>query len=167
LTALPAPAWSFHEGDAHRIQALLRSLLRDAGALDALLIDRAGQLLVRAGDDSALDVVAFASLAAADFAANDQLAAMLGEREFSSLSHQGERESIFLADVARRAILVVRFDRGSTLGMVRIKTRQAVRELSEVFREMSERRVQPTAATLDAGWADEAADQIDRLFGAQ
>ena len=43
---------------------------------------------------------------------------MLGETEFGALFHQGERESMYLADVARRVILVVLFDNRTTLGLV-------------------------------------------------
>ena len=63
-------------------------------------MDRTGQLVTTAGERPDFDSTAFASLAAADFSANDQLASMIGEQEFSSLFHQGEKESMYLADVA-------------------------------------------------------------------
>ena len=92
---------------------------------------------------------------------------MIGENEFSSLFHQGETESMYLADVARRVILVVLFDNRTTLGMVRIKVRVAARELAEVFRARCSSV--PTAARagspVEAGFVDEAEDEIDRLFG--
>src|SRR3989454_12297922 len=72
---------------------------------------------------------AFASLTAADFSANDQLAKMIGEHEFASLVHQGEKESMFLADVAKRVILVVLFDQRTTLGLVKLKGKGAVAKL--------------------------------------
>ena len=68
----------------------------------ALLVDRNGQLVATVGETPQFDPTAFASLTAADFSANDQLAKMIGEAEFASLVHQGERESMFLADVAKR-----------------------------------------------------------------
>ena len=90
---------------------------------------------------------------------------MLGEQEFSSLFHQGEKESMYLADVARRAILVVLFDDRATLGMVRIKVKAVVRELNTIFQEIFERAANPTAPRLAINWVDEAEDEIDRLFG--
>jgi hypothetical protein len=93
---------------------------------------------------------------------------MLGEQEFSSLFHQGEKESMYLADVARRAILVVLFDDRATLGMIRIKVRTVVRELNDVFREIFDRTtVRPVAPRLESAWSDEAEDEIDRLFGSR
>jgi predicted regulator of Ras-like GTPase activity (Roadblock/LC7/MglB family) len=165
----PAPAsWSFEESDAHRIDQLLRSLLHESSARCALLVDRTGQLICVAGQAPTFDSTAFASLAAADFSANDQLATMLGEPEFSSLFHQGEKESMYLADVAKRVILVVLFDDRATLGMIRIKVRSAVHELAEIFRELFRRSAtQPTASRLESRWAEEAQDEIDRLFGSR
>jgi predicted regulator of Ras-like GTPase activity (Roadblock/LC7/MglB family) len=161
-----ASSWSFGEQDVHRIDRILQSFLYDSNARCALLVDRTGQLVTTAGEKPEFDSVAFSSLAAADFSANDQLAAMIGETEFSSLFHQGEKESMYLADVVRRVILVVLFDNRTTLGMIRIKVKAVVRELSEVFSELFARSAaSPQGARVEAGFVDEAEDEIDRLFG--
>lgn len=162
-----ASSWSFEERDFQRIDRLLQSFLYDSNARCALLVDRTGQLVTSAGEKPAFDTTAFSSLAAADFSANDQLASMIGENEFSSLFHQGEKESMYLADVARRVILVVLFDNRTTLGMIRIKVKGVVRELSEIFREMFDRSAAApqSARVVEAGFVDEAEDEIDRLFG--
>lgn len=158
-------SWSFGEADAKRIDQLLQGFLRDSHSRCALLIDRTGQLITTAGDRPDFDSTAFASLAAADFSANDQLASMIGEQEFSSLFHQGDKESMYLADVARRVILVVLFDDRATLGMIRIKVKNLVAELTTIFKEMFERPVAQPDSPFRADWADEAEDEIDRLFG--
>ena len=163
-----AASWSFEEADAKRIEQLLHSFLYESNARCVLLVDRTGQLITLAGERPAFDSTAFASLAAADFSANDQLASMIGEQEFSSLFHQGEKESMYLADIARRVILVVLFDDRATLGMIRIKVRHVVRELSEIFTELFRRLSSRSPATrLESAWADEAEDEIDRLFGSR
>jgi predicted regulator of Ras-like GTPase activity (Roadblock/LC7/MglB family) len=161
-----ASSWSFEARDVQRIDRILQDFLYDAGARCALLVDRTGQLVTTAGEKPEFDAVAFSSLAAADFSANDQLASMIGETEFSSLFHQGEKESMYLADVVRRVILVVLFDNRTTLGMIRIKVKAVVRELSEVFSEMFSRSAAaPQGLRVEAGFMDEAEDEIDRLFG--
>ena len=166
--AQQAASWSFEEQDARRIDQLLHAFLHESNARCALLVDRTGQLITIAGERPAFDSTAFASLAAADFSANDQLASMIGEQEFSSLFHQGEKESMYLADVAKRVILVVLFDDRATLGMIRIKIRNVVRELSVVFTELFARvPSQSRSARLETAWADEAEDEIDRLFGSR
>ncbi|MDR0787750.1 MAG: roadblock/LC7 domain-containing protein [Gemmatimonadota bacterium] len=161
-----AASWSFEESDARRIDVLLGSFLRESHARCALLVDRTGQLITVAGERPDFDSTAFASLAAADFSANDQLASMIGEQEFSTLFHQGEKDSMYLADVARRVILIVLFDERATLGMIRIKVRSMVRELAEIFAQLFQRVMGDGGGSrLESSWVDEAEDEIDRLFG--
>lgn len=158
--------WSLGENDARRVDDLLRELLADTGAHHALLIDRTGQLVTVAGAGEAFDPTAFASLAAADFAANEQLAAMLGESNFTSLSHQGANDSAYLVDVARRAILAIVFGRGVTLGLVRIRARRTVPELNALLEEVFSRTLpRGRRHGLDEEWATDAADEVDRVFG--
>jgi predicted regulator of Ras-like GTPase activity (Roadblock/LC7/MglB family) len=159
-----AASWSFSESDFRQIQQHLQGFLRDSNARCALLVDRTGQLVATVGEPPQFDPTAFASLTAADFSANDQLAKMIGEAEFASLVHQGERESMFLADIARRVILVVLFDQRATLGLVKLKAKGAVESLNRVFEEMFN-RVGPGAPTQQKGLLEGAEDEIDKLFG--
>jgi predicted regulator of Ras-like GTPase activity (Roadblock/LC7/MglB family) len=157
-------SWSFREEDARRIEHRLALFLGEAGARTAILVDRTGQILATVGQPPAFDPVAFASLTAADFSANDQLARLLGEEEFGALFHQGERESLYLADVARRVILVVLFDTTTTVGLVKLRVRPVVRDLTAVFHEMFAREDQHRPQ-VDASFVGEASDEIDKLFG--
>src|ERR687888_962260 len=102
-----AASWSFNENDFKQIQTHLQAFLRDSNARCALLVDRNGQLVATVGEQPHFDPTAFATLTAADFSANDQLARLIGESEFNSLFHQGEQESMYLVDIARRVILVI------------------------------------------------------------
>lgn len=160
-----ASTWSLGEADARRINAVLNAFLREANARTTLLVDRSGQMLAAAGEPPLFDHVAFASLTAADFSANDQLARMLGEPEFGALFHQGERESMYLADVARRVILVVLFDNRTTLGLVKLRVKSAVGQLNQVFTDMFNRDG-TGAPGVASEFLGEAEDEIDKLFGA-
>ncbi len=159
-----AGTWSLDEGDHQRISEHLGALLRESSARCALLVDRTGQLLANAGEQLSFDPAAFASLTAADFSANDQLAKMIGEPEFASLFHQGEKESMYLADVGRRVILVVLFDQRTTVGMVRLRVKRTVTELAKLFEEMFSRTV-PPGTPKEGGPLAGAEDEIDKLFG--
>jgi predicted regulator of Ras-like GTPase activity (Roadblock/LC7/MglB family) len=163
MAEISASSWSLDERDYRKILEHLSALLKESSARCALLVDRAGQLLAHAGDKLSFDPTAFASLTAADFSANDQLAKMIGEPEFASLFHQGEKESMYLADVARRVILVVLFDDRTTVGMVRLKVKQTVADLGKVFDEMFKRAPAPGAERK--GVLEGAEDEIDKLFG--
>src|ERR1700739_603716 len=151
-----AASWSFSENDFKLIQQHLQAFLRDSNARCALLVDRTGQLVATVGEPPQFDPTAFASLTAADFSANDQLAKMIGEHEFSSLFHQGEKESMYLADIAHRVILVALFDNRTTLVMVRLKVKATVEELTRLFEAMFARG--ETAAPKLEGFASKEAE---------
>ncbi len=157
-----AASWSFTEDDLGAITRVLQQFLFESNARSALLVDRAGQLVATVGEKPHFDATAFATLTAADFSANDQLAKLIGETDFNSLFHQGEKESMYLADVARRVILVVLFDNRTTLGLVRLKMKQVVDELAKLFEQVFSRGSsgQPQQPHLLAG----ADDEIDKLF---
>ena len=156
-----ASSWSFTEDDFGAITKALERFLADCNARCALLVDRTGQLVATVGQRPDFDPTAFATLTAADFSANDQLAKLVGENDFSSLFHQGEKESMYLADVARRVILVVLFDSRTTLGLVRIKMRQTVVELTQLFEIVFARGGSADAVPNILAGAD---DEIDKLF---
>lgn len=158
-----AASWSFTEDDFGAIQKSLQKFLNDSNARCALLVDRSGQLVATVGEQPRFDPTAFATLTAADFSANDQLARLIGETEFNSLFHQGEQESMYLADIARRVILVILFDNRTTLGLVRLKVKQTVDELTKLFAQMFQRAQageQKAQPKILAG----AEDEIDKLF---
>jgi predicted regulator of Ras-like GTPase activity (Roadblock/LC7/MglB family) len=155
-----AASWSFTEDDFGAITMALSQFLTDCDARCALLVDRTGQLVATVGERPNFDQTAFSTLAAADFSANDQLAKLIGENDFSSLFHQGEKESMYLADVARRVILVVLFDNRTTLGLVRLKMRQTVSHLTQLFEQVFSRGAGPSTPNILAG----ADDEIDKLF---
>ena len=156
-----AASWSFTEDDFARSRRRLEQFLTDCNARCALLVDRTGQLVATVGERPNFDPTAFATLTAADFSANDQLAKLIGENDFNSLFHQGEKESMYLADVARRVILVVLFDNRTTLGLVRLKMRPTVQRAHAALRAgLRARRGARSAPNILAG----ADDEIDKLF---
>jgi predicted regulator of Ras-like GTPase activity (Roadblock/LC7/MglB family) len=156
-----AASWSFTEDDFAAITRALEHFLTDCNARCALLVDRTGQLVATVGEKPSFDPTAFATLTAADFSANDQLAKLIGENDFQSLFHQGEKESMYLADIARRVILVVLFDNRTTLGLVRLKLRQTVVELTQIFDQVFLRAANASATPSILAGAD---DEIDKLF---
>ena len=128
-----AASWTFTEDDFGAITGSLRRFLDDTGSMCAMLVDRSGQLVTTVGSAPGLDPTTFATLTAADFGANDQLARILGETEFTTLFHQGERESVFVADIARRLILVVIFDSRTSVGLVKLKLKPELIELTTLL----------------------------------
>jgi predicted regulator of Ras-like GTPase activity (Roadblock/LC7/MglB family) len=160
--AVGSASWSFTEEDFTAITKALQKFLGETNARCALLVDRSGQLVATVGEQPNFDPTAFATLTAADFSANDQLAQLIGETDFNSLFHQGEKESMYLADIARRVILVALFDNRTTLGLVRLKIKDTVSELTKLFHEVFQRG---KSAAKQPGLLAGAEDEIDQLFG--
>jgi predicted regulator of Ras-like GTPase activity (Roadblock/LC7/MglB family) len=113
--------------------SILRKLVVDAFAKVVFLVDKDGTLLASAGDAVGFDTTSLASLAAGNIAATGGLANLIGEKEFSVLFHEGERDNMHLSVVAERLILVIVFDRRSSVGLVRLRVRQASKRLTEVM----------------------------------
>jgi predicted regulator of Ras-like GTPase activity (Roadblock/LC7/MglB family) len=155
-------SWSFTQDDFTAITESLTRFLGETKSLCALLVDRSGQLVTTVGNSPGLDTTAFATLTAADYSANDQLAKLVGENDFSSLFHQGEKESIYVADIARRLLLVIIFDSRTTVGLVRLRIKDEVEELTLLIdRVFSRGRNGDVPGEHLLKGAD---DEIDKLF---
>src|SRR5258708_15837474 len=128
-----AASWSFTEDDFAAITESLNRFLYESNARCSLIVDRSGQLVATVGEQPKFDPTAFATLTAADFSANDQLARLIGETDFNTLFHQGEKESMYLADVARRALPLVLFDNPATLGLHVLKIEMARPDTPQFF----------------------------------
>ena len=121
------------EPEYEALLSILRKLLVDASAKVVFLVDKNGTLLASAGDAVGFDTTSLASLAAGNIAATGGLANLIGEKEFSILFHEGERDNMHLSVVAERLILVIVFDRRSSVGLVRLRVRQATARLTAVM----------------------------------
>ena len=159
--------WSIFEEDYWAIHTILTELVRNASAKSVLLIDRTGQLISSLGIPPDFDVISFASLCAADFEANTQLARLIGERDFTTLYHQGADESMYLSRVDQRVVVAVLFDRGTTLGLVRLRVKRAVEQLSPIMGRLLEKvqyHHEEFASDVDEDFALRAEAEIDNLF---
>ena len=121
------------EPEYESLLSILRKLLTDASAKVVFLVDKNGTLLASVGDAVGFDTTSLASLAAGNIAATGGLANLIGEKEFSILFHEGERDNMHLSVVADRLILVIVFDRRSSVGLVRLRVRQATGRLTAVM----------------------------------
>ncbi len=157
---MAAATWSLTRMDVDAISSALDRLLKASGAHSAMVVDRSGQLVTVAGRPASFDATSFATLAAADFSANDQLARLIGEADFTSLAHEGENESLYFADIAHRLLLVVLFDKQTTLAIVRMLAPSVAQELAVIFNSASMR----DGSQVELGVLRGAEREIDHLF---
>lgn len=149
------------EEEFKQISTVCDRLTREANAKVVFLVDKNGQLIASAGETENLDTTSLASLTAGNIAATGGLAKLLGEKEFSILFHEGERDNLHISIVASRVILVVIFDDRSSLGLVRLRVKKASDELAGIFQSLIQKVEDPNSGTPFAEITD---DDIDNLF---
>jgi predicted regulator of Ras-like GTPase activity (Roadblock/LC7/MglB family) len=101
------------------------------------------------------------------FLVDKKLARLIGEKEFSILFHEGEKDNIHISIVAQRVILVVIFDERSSLGLVRLRVKKAAQELHDCFTRIMEKVDKERAAagaTFESPFAEITDEDIDSLF---
>ena len=158
-------AMEVFEEDFRSLQECLRRLRLDANAKAVFLIDKNGQHIAAAGDVDEFDSTSLASLTAGNVAATDGLAKLIGEREFSVLFHEGQRDHIHISIVAGRAILLVIFDERSSLGLVRLRVKRASGEMEKIFDQMNQKTERSLQGVAEASPFLEITDEdIDALF---
>lgn len=163
---MPTAYVEVYEEEFERLEQALRRLRYDSNAKAVFLIDKNGQQIAAVGDVDEFDTTSLASLTAGNVAATDGLAKLIGEREFSVLFHEGQRDHIHISIVARRAILLVIFDERSSLGLVRLRVKRASAEMDEIFEDMNRKESQGPGGQVEASPFSEITDEdIDSLFG--
>ena len=158
--------WTIYEEDYWAITSVLKELLKNSNSQSVLLIDKTGQMIASVGLEPDFDLMSFASLCAADFEANSQLAKLIGEKDFTTLYHQGSDESMYLSKVASHIILVVLFNKRTTLGLVRLRVKKAVEGLNTILSTLFEKLEYENEdlKEFDEEFAEELTKEIDALF---
>lgn len=159
------PQWTLFEHDFRSIDQTLGDLIERTNAVSVHLVDRSGQLITSAGRVGDLDPTAFASLIAAEFSANAELALMLGDQGVDAVVSEGRTRSVYSCMLAGRVIMATVFDRRSTLGLVRFRANRAALALDGVFRGLLEKVGLVDTPFPEPEYAAAAAEQVDALFG--
>jgi len=151
-----------YEQQFQQLRLILGKLRLESFSRVVFLVDKNGQQIATHGDVGDLDTTSLASLAAGNVAATGGMARLIGEKEFPTLSHEGERESIHICIIGR-VLLVVVFDERSSLGLVKLRVKQASRDLSSLFDEL-ERLNAERREREESLFAEITDDDIDSLF---
>jgi len=154
----------FYRDDVDRINRVLEDFLKLSGAKQNILIDKEGHPVTVVGQQGAFNIDTLSALVAASFAATREMARLLGEEEFTLLSHQGKRDHIQLTLIADRCILTTMFDDKTTIGMIRLYAQDASKKLNAIFHEIAERKDAP-AETISDQFGEAAKGALDDVFG--
>lgn len=125
-----------HEQQFQKIKTVLARLCVESAARVVFLVDRDGQPIAFHGEIGEMDTTSFSSLAAGNVAATSSMARLIGEDAFPTVSHEGERDSVYMC-VIGRSLLVVVFDDRSTLGLVKLRTKRASYEIAGILDDIA------------------------------
>jgi len=161
------PQMVMYDEEFQQISAVCERLAREANAKIVFLVDKNGQLIASVGATQDLDTTSLASLTAGNIAATGGLAKLIGEKEFSILFHEGERDNLHISVIGGRVILVVIFDTRSSLGLVRLRVKRASQELEKTFEQLMKKAEADRgnlASRFDSPFAEITDEDIDSLF---
>lgn len=154
-----------YEEEFQEVNQILERLLKESNAKVIFLVDKDGQLISGVGEVERFDTTSLASLTAGNIAATGGLAKLIGEKEFSILFHEGEKDNLHISIVGGRVILVVLFDSRSSLGLVRLRVKKSSEELSAIFdRLIKKGEDKARRGVSDFPFAEITDDDIDNLF---
>ena len=117
-----------------------------------LLVDSTGQILAQKSiTNMQTDKTLIATLAANSYAAAREMARIVEEdQNFRMVLYEGEKHNIFISAVDRHRFLIVIFEKGVALGMVRLFTKRTILQLTPLLMEQSS-----------------ASSEMDRIFNDQ
>ena len=107
------------EEDIQCMESSLDELLQKSEATAALLIDKGGPLISQRGTLDGFDTTTMAALAAGSFAANEAIAGLVGESNFTSIYQQGEHYSLLVGNVGGNVLLIIIFKAAMSVGVVK------------------------------------------------
>jgi predicted regulator of Ras-like GTPase activity (Roadblock/LC7/MglB family) len=144
---------------------ILAHLLKKSTATCVLLADVSGQLISTAGEVSQFDPGTVVALTASDMSATAELAKQLGEsKPFQILFHEGERHHLYLSSIGGSFILAVVFEATVPIGLVRLFTERAVKELLRMTDEF-EAALAQAGGVFGETFDDSLTDELEDAFG--
>lgn len=150
------------KNDITEINNVLSNLLRQSDAKCVLVVNQDGKCVAQRGFTQNIDTTALAALIAGSFSSTRAMAQLLGESDFTVLFHQGEKDHIHNNLVDNSNILTVIFDDRTTIGMVRLYTKEAAKKLQEVMERAGKKRLKAPDDQLNV--SKEAEERLEDLF---
>ncbi len=124
----------FNQSQLDAIDHIIQANLIDSGLDNVIFIDMAGNTIAKHDNGKThLDSIAFAALAAGNFATVDAMAKLVGETEFSLLFHKGEKSSIHFSKVTDDTLLIGMFNKDISLGIVRLKVAETIDGIKKIL----------------------------------
>ncbi len=146
--------------DIDSINELLSQYLADSQAKDIVLLNKSGELLAKSGAVTQESAIAVSALAAGVFSATNELAKLLGEREFTLTFHQGTETNIHISLVDPLVLLAVIFDNKAPIGAIRFWAKKISASIKPVLAKMEAAPKQEPSQDF----RNNLKNEIDNLF---
>jgi predicted regulator of Ras-like GTPase activity (Roadblock/LC7/MglB family) len=118
------------EEDVQQLDEMLREFVHQTEAAAALVIDKGGFLIAHHGNSTEFDFTTIGALASGAFMANQTIAGLVNEQNFSSIYQQGEKFSMFVVNVDQHCLLAVIFLSNVGVGVVKFYAGMAVKNIA-------------------------------------
>jgi len=127
------------EEDMQRLDETLREFVAQTESTAALVIDKGGFLIAHHTRSDEYDLTTIGALASGAFMANQTIAGLVNEQNFSSIYQQGEKFSMFVMNVDEHCLLVVIFPSPSGVGAVKFYAAGAVQSIARQLAKAQQR----------------------------
>jgi len=126
----------------------------DLKRIDDLSLRRQRQMCIRDRN--------IAALAAGLFSATNELAKLLGEKEFTVTFHQGEETNIHISLLVPQVLLVIVFDNRAPVGAIRFWAKKIGAEIVPYLKNITEKP--PESTIQKEEMESEVEKKLDSLF---
>jgi predicted regulator of Ras-like GTPase activity (Roadblock/LC7/MglB family) len=126
------------EEDIQALDKVLREFLSRSDATTALIVDKGGFLITHQGDSAEFDLTTISALASGAYLANQTIANLIQEENFSSVYQQGEKFSLLATNVDENCLLLVIFRAQIGVGVVKFwatKIRERIAQQLQLAQE--------------------------------
>ncbi len=151
----------FTEDELKEIDNYFGEYIVESEARDIVLLNKSGELLSKSGDITSDVAVTVSALAAGVFSATNELARILGEREFTVTFHQGQETNIHVSLVTSTVLLAMIFDNRAPIGAIRFWAKKIGNNVKDIIEKAEERSSKEEPRQKISDNIDE---EIDNLF---
>jgi predicted regulator of Ras-like GTPase activity (Roadblock/LC7/MglB family) len=147
------------------IKEILQKLKINTSAKVVFITDSEGHCIASTGEMDDINLNSISSLIAGSVAAINSIAQMLKIDSFSAVLNESSKQSLNIALINDRTMLVVIFDNTSNLGLVRFRVRSALEQLTKVFQVIYKKLKASDKMPGGSPFEGVSDEDIDRIFG--
>jgi len=148
-----------------KISGCLLDLAEKLRVSAVLLVNSSGRVVTqKIGSSWKVDSTLLSTLTASSYAAAKEIARLLGEKDnFKMVLHEGKDHNVYVSTVNENFFLIVAFESGVALGMVRLFTKRTISQLLPVLSEEEEGGIR-LEHVFDRKFQTLLGDELDRTF---